>query len=138
MDIRSNTQEELFHEDWRDALRHLVKAIGGVETVGANLFPNKTRKAAGTWLSDCLNPERPAKLDLEDIEALLHLGRERGVHCGIHILCDHVGYTRPQQAAPKSPKTLLLEKQAALAAQAAHVQREIDRLDAAAALKAVR
>lgn len=131
------TQEPLFHEDWRDSLRHVVKALGGFEAVGADLFPNKTRKSAGNWLSDCINPERPAKLDLEDIEALLRLGREQGVNTATFHLCDSIGYTRPQLAAVKSPKTLLMEKDAALAAQRAEIQREIDRLESAELLKAV-
>lgn len=98
---RNVTQNPLFHEDWRDALRHLVKSLGGNEVVGAELFPNKTRKAAGNWLSDCLNPERPAKLDLEDIEGLLKLGREAGIHIGIHFLCDVTSYTKPTTIEPE-------------------------------------
>lgn len=124
------TQDELFHEDWRDSLRHLVKALGGVEVAGKDLFPNKTVKAAGSWLSDCLNPERPAKLDLEEVEVLLRMGRENGINTGMHFLCDGVGYDRPHPSTPKSPKSLLLEKQVALAKESAQIQREIDRLDA--------
>lgn len=95
-----NTQNELFHEDWRDALRHLVKALGGFETAGADLFPHKSRKAAGNWLSDCLNVERPAKLDLEEIEALLRLGRAAGCHIGLTFLCDSSGYSSPTTIEP--------------------------------------
>jgi len=131
-------QEALFHDDWRDALCHLVKALGGWETAGADLFPNKTRKAAGSWLYDCLHAERPAKLDLDDIQGLLRLGRDRGIHVGMSQLCDEVGYERPQASSPKSPKAKLLEQQAAAMAEAARIQREIDRLDGAAELRAVR
>lgn len=138
MTIRNDSQHELFHEDWRDALRHLVKSLGGVEAAGADLWPTKTRKAAGGDLSDCLNPERNRKLDLEEIEALLRMGRDAGIDCGMHILCDRTSYERPQPATPKSPKTLLLERQAALAAEAAHLQREIDRIDGADELKRLR
>jgi len=131
-------QDELFHEDWREALRHVVKALGGVEAVGADLWPHKTRKAAGNLLSDCLNPERANKLDLEEIQALIQMGRSHGIHCGIHLLCDLTSYERPQPATPKSPKTLLLEKQAAIAAEAARLQREIDRIDSADEVKRLR
>ena len=95
------TQDKLFHEDWRDALRHLIKALGGFEAVGADLWPNKTRKAAGSWLSDCLNDERPAKLDLEDLQALLYLGRVRGVHIGMHYLCEATLYRTPDTISSK-------------------------------------
>lgn len=134
----SSYQEPLFHEDWRDALRHVVKALGGVETVGAELWPHKTRKAAGGMLSDCLNPDRPNKLDLEEVEALIRMGRDAGVHCGLQILCDRTSYERPQPTTPKSPKALLLEKQAAIAAEAVRLQQEIDRIDGADDLKRVR
>lgn len=130
-------QEQLFHEDWRDALRHVVKALGGFEAAGRDLWPTKTRHAAGAWLSDCLNPERPAKLDLEDIEALHRMARDAGVHTAAGQFMAAVGYERPQVAAPKSPRTQLLEKQANLAAQQLRVQRDLDRLSQAE-LKAVR
>lgn len=126
-----NPQDELFHEDWRDALLHTVKALGGYDTVGKDLWPSKGRKAAGRWLFDCLNEDRPAKLDLDDIQSLIQMGRERGCYTAMHILCDLTSYERPKPSTPKSPKTQLLEKQASLAAQMAHVNREIDRIDGA-------
>lgn len=95
------TQDELFHEDWRDSLKHLVKSLGGFEAAGIELWPSKTRKAAGSWLSDCLNVERPAKLDLEEIEALLRLGRSIGCHIGIQFLCEETNYTTPTTIEPK-------------------------------------
>lgn len=126
-----NTQHELFHEDWRDAMKHVVKALGGYEAAGADLWPSKTRKAAGSWLYDCLADDRAAKLDLDEIQALLKKAREKGIHTGMYILADKVGYERPQPAAPKSAKAVLLEKQAAAMAEAARYQREIDRLEPA-------
>ena len=132
-----NTQDDLFHEDWRDALVHLVKALGGYEAVGADLWPSKSRKAAGSWLYDCLNIDRPAKLDLEDVEALLRLGRDRGCHVAMHMLADGTNYERPAAVAPKSPRAELLERQAAHAAEIARLQREIDRFDAGTSLRAV-
>lgn len=129
------TQDQLFHEDWRDALRHTVKALGGCEAVGVELFPGKTRRAAGIWLSDCLNPERPAKLDLEEIIALMQFAREQGVHTAMHMLADFTQYERPKIAAPKSKETELAEKIAAHAAEMARLQREADLVAQAKALK---
>jgi len=100
-------QEELFHEDWRDALKHVVKALGGYETVGEGIWPTWSRKKAGSWLSDCLNPERPAKLDLEDIESLLRLARQHGIHVGLHHLCDNTDYQRPETVEPEDAKARL-------------------------------
>jgi len=95
--------QQLFHDDFRDALRHAVKALGGLDTVGADLWPAKSRKAAGAWLSDCLNPERPAKLDLEEVVQILRMARDKGVSCAIYQLCDELGYEHPEVAAPKHP-----------------------------------
>lgn len=95
--------QELFHDDFRDALRHAVKALGGVEAVGHDLWPAKSRKAAGSWLSDCLNPERPAKLELEEVVQILRMARARQIHCALYELCDAVGYARPPIVSPKTP-----------------------------------
>ena len=117
-------QQDLIHEDWRDALRHVVKALGGMEVVGADLWPGKTRKHAGTWLSDCLNPERAAKLDLEELIALMRMARAKGVHLPVHFLCDELGYARPTPVEP--------------ADQAAELARQLDATVARAEALAVR
>jgi len=122
------SQDELFHEDWRDALRHAVSALGGFEAVGIEIWPAKSRAAAGRWLSDCLNPERPAKLDLEEIEAILRMGREHSVHAGLHILCDRIDYERPRPCAAKSRETLILEEKAVIARREAELSRELDEI----------
>lgn len=104
------SQSALFHEDFRDALRHVVKAMGGVEAVGADLWPAKSRRAAGAWLSDCLNPERAAKLDLDDVVLLLRLGRERGIHCAMHQLADDAGYVQPEIAPQRTREQELADE----------------------------
>lgn len=123
-------QQALIHEDWRDAMRHLVKALGGYDAVGIDLWPGKTRKAAGAWLSDCLNPERPAKLDLEEIQALLALGRARGVHLGLHFLCDELGYGRPAPVEPEDQVGELVRQQARLLDEFKNLTGRLERLQA--------
>jgi len=108
--VRMATQDQLFHEDFRDALKHLVKALGGPEAVGLELWPAKSMKAAGNWLRDCLDPSRQAKLDIEEIVQLIRMGRERGVHCAIHKLADETGYERPGIAPPKTKAQLIGEQ----------------------------
>lgn len=133
-----STQDPLFHEDFRDALRHIVKAMGGVEAVGSELWPAKTRKAAGTWLSDCLNPERPAKLDLEEVVELLRMGRIAQVHCAMDQLASEAGYAKPDIAPTKTPRQELAEKMQRLAAEYAKLADEdaaLDRDDLAADLR---
>lgn len=116
--------QELFHEDFRDALRQAVKALGGYDTVGADLWPSKTRKAAGAWLSDCLNPERAAKLDLEEISQILRMARERGVHCAMHQLAEESGYAPPVIRPDRTPEQLLAEQMKRMVADLARLADE--------------
>lgn len=119
-----SSQDELFHEGLRDALRHAIKALGGFEAVGADIWPSKLRKHAGTWLADCLNPERPAKLDLEEFAQILSMARARGVHCAMHQLCDETGYERPGISPMKTQRQLLAEEFSRLAGELARLAEE--------------
>lgn len=117
--------QELFHDDFRDALRHAIKALGGYEVVGADLWPAKLRKAAGNWLNDCLNPERPAKLDLEEVVQIMRLARDKGIHCAMYQLCDDALYARPPIVAPKSPLEEKAERLERLAAEFKRLAAEV-------------
>ena len=127
--IRMTPQNPLFHEDWRDALRHTIKALGGFEAVGHDLWPAKSRKIAGSWLSDCLNAERPAKLDLEEIETTLRMARERGIHCAMHHLCDRVGYTRTDIAPGRTKHQQLADEYLRHATEMARLADELAALE---------
>lgn len=70
--------------------------MGGFEAVGSEIWPAKTRKAAGALLSDVLNLDRNNKFSLEEHAMFLRIARDRGVHMPMHFLCDEVGYNRPQ------------------------------------------
>lgn len=129
--------QELFHDDFRDALRHAVKALGGYDTVGSDLWPAKSRKAAGAWLSDCLNPERPAKLDLEEVVQILRMARDKGVHTAFYQLCDELLYARPPIVAPKSPLEEKAERLERLAAEFKRLAAEVAAETRPSSLKAV-
>lgn len=117
--------QELFHDDFRDALRHAVKALGGYDSVGSDLWPSKTRKAAGAWLSDCLNPERAAKLDLEEISQILRMARDKGIHCAFYQLCDESLYAHPPIVAPKTPLEEKAERFQRMATEFARLAAEV-------------
>lgn len=138
MNSRDQMQDELFHEDWRDALKHLVKALGGFDAAGAALFPHKTRHAAGSWLSDCLNEERPAKLDLEDLQALLRMGRDAGCHTGMYELCDAINYERPPPAAARSRRTEICDRMAEIAKEQSRLAHELDLIEGAKVVASLR
>ena len=104
------TQDPLFFEDFRGAVDHLVKMLGGHKVVGGMLRPGWPVKKASDWVSDCLNPDRQTKFDFEDISALLAEGRARGIHCASWQLADETGYERPGIAPTKTPDQLLAEQ----------------------------
>lgn len=133
-----SSQQALFHEDLRDALRHAVKALGGFEAVGVELWPAKTRKAAGIWLSDCLNPERQAKLDLEELSRILAIARGQGVHCAMHALCDETGYERSAIAPARTPQQELAAKMRQLADQYGQLADEHAAIENAQAMAEIR
>lgn len=123
------TQPALFHEDFNDALQHMVKALGGVEAVGVEIWRDKTRKAAGNWLSDCLNPKRSAKLSLTELVLLLRMGRDAGIMCAFDQLAIETD-TEIKAASPKSQRSRLLDQQMQLLRQQQNIQKELDRIDA--------
>lgn len=100
-------QFELVYNDVFAALRGLVSACGGSKVVGPQIWPSKGEKAA-TWLDDCLNNDRAAKLCLEEFIHLLLIGRERGFHSAKHFLDDATHYERSAPTEPESELTKLL------------------------------
>lgn len=48
-----NTQIPLFVEDYSEAIRATVNALGGFKKIGHELKPDKGVEEAGRWLADC-------------------------------------------------------------------------------------
>ncbi|MEM6817229.1 MAG: hypothetical protein AAF578_00425 [Pseudomonadota bacterium] len=117
-------------------MRHQVTELGGFEAVGVEIFPAKSRKAAGNWLSDCLNDERPAKLSLDEVVQLLRIGRNNGSMVAFDQLGRETN-TEIKPATPRSERAELLDKQARLIEMQRQVQSDIDRLDEGEILRAV-
>lgn len=118
-----STQDPLFHEDFNDALLNLVKALGKMDAVARELWP--TKESGGRYLSDCLNPDRDAKLSLDDVVALLRMGREKGIHWAMHKLCAVTGYEPPTIAKTKTPEQVLAERMKQVAADYARLADEL-------------
>lgn len=93
-------QTTLFAEDIHDALRDVVRALGGNKEVGHRLRPELPSNEAGTWLKDCLNPERRERLNPEQVLWLLREGRRVGCHSAINFVCDECGYSRATPIEP--------------------------------------
>lgn len=102
-------QEPLFFEDWRDALRHVVAALGGAKGVGAQMRPELKPDHAARWLNDCLNHDRRENLHVEHLLHLLLLARRAGVHVGMNYLAEECGY-RAQAVEPADERTELMRQ----------------------------
>lgn len=86
----------LFYEDIYAALGELVRATGGMKTVGSEMRPEMLADAAGNWLKDCLNADRREKLDPQQVVWLLKRGHAYGVHDGLAYINMEVGYEPPR------------------------------------------
>lgn len=93
-------QPPLFVENVYEALREIVKQLGGPKTVGKILWPSKDDLDARGRLLDCLNPERKDKLDAEEIVMLFRMAREAEFHVAKHWLDAATGYLPSTPADP--------------------------------------
>lgn len=93
-----------------DAILEAVKAIGGVKKVGCLLFPEKDPESAQRFLSDCLNPERPARLSPDHFRLVMKLAHEIGHHGIMEFLCGDVGYTEAKPVSKKDETQELMKK----------------------------
>src|SRR4051812_34704203 len=81
------------YEDETDALRELVRELGGTKGVGVMLRPDLAADRAGAWLKDCLNPERAERLQPSQLFHLLRLGHDRGIHAPTEFILRNIGYS---------------------------------------------
>lgn len=107
-------ERKMVFDNLYDALRHLVQGCGGMKKIGADLFPHKPPEAAHRYLSDCLNPCRSEKLDLDQVMHILTIGRDNDCHAAVEYICEELGYTRPEISLnDKSRAEVLAEYEAA-------------------------
>lgn len=102
-------QAPLFYESIHDAIRELVRVLGGAKPVGHTLWPGKSMQDAQTRLLNCLDHNRPEKLSPEDLALLLKNGREAGCHVLMAYINAECGYTEPQPLDPVDEQARLVE-----------------------------
>jgi hypothetical protein len=81
-----------FYECTEDALKAAVQALGGAKEVGKTLWPDKSTDNAGRQLLDCLNAERPAKLDYSQLIYVFRAARDKGEHAPFIWFAAEIGY----------------------------------------------
>lgn len=118
-----------FFEDINDALRNVVRALGGVKQVGSLLWPEVAPDQAGNKLRDCLSPDRREKLSPEQVIFLLRKAREAGYHAAMEFVSHECGYAKPAPVAPED-KLAELQRQFIDAVDGlSHIQAQIQRLN---------
>lgn len=93
-------QEPLFFDDWRDALRHVIAALGGPKQVAARMRPDLKPDHAARWLMDCLNSDRREHFSPDQFLQLLRMARDAGVHTAMDYIAEDCGYRRPDPVDP--------------------------------------
>lgn len=112
-------QSPLFYESVHDALRELVRVLGGAKAVGHLLWPGKSMQDAQTRLLNCLDHNRAEKLGPEELLLLLAKGNEAGCHVVMAYFNTECGYEQPRPRDPKEEKDKAVEAVQA-AAEALH------------------
>lgn len=103
-------QDTLFHEDFREALKHVINAMGGPKKVGSEINPALTPDRARSWLSNCLDENRAEKLDLEQVVMILAMARKAGVHSAFAFLAGECGYEAPRTVEPEDERDALMRQ----------------------------
>lgn len=107
-------QAELaIYEGIEDALKAAVQAIGGAKAVGVKLWPAKSIEDARALLLNCLNPDRPEKLDYSQIVFIFRCAKEHGFHAGFDYFSHDCGYeARPITQAEEADRLTSVIEQA--------------------------
>lgn len=89
------------HDSPNKALERVVTDLGGSKVVAPLLWPDKPLLDAQRLLCDCLNDDRPAKLDFSQVLFILSKAKEKGIHDGMTYIADCVGYSHPTPIEPE-------------------------------------
>ena len=73
-------------------LEDVVRSLGGSKAVAPKLWPEKSVLDAQKTLCDCLNDDRPAKLDFAQVLLILRMARDAGHHGAMQWIAGDVGY----------------------------------------------
>lgn len=123
-----------FYECAEDALKAAVEAMGGAKQIGALLWPDKSPDGARTRLLDCLNPNRPERLDLSESMFILKRAKEAGHHAPFTWIAGEVGYdAKPIAKAEEVDRlTTVVEQSSKTLASALATLERLQRVRAAA------
>ncbi len=120
-------QENLFFDGTADALRHVVRVLGGAKKVGHLLRRGKSPDDAGRWLANALDGDRRETLHLDDLIHLLQLARTANCHAAMVELSRETGYeSRPIE--PEDEAQSLMRDYIAAAKSMETIAKKLERL----------
>lgn len=99
-------QFPLIVDSLNDAIRDTARAVGFKEIAQA-LWPKKSPDEAARYLNDCLNPDRPQKLDGEEILFIARKGREIGCYLITSYINADTGFAPPVPIDPDDQRAEL-------------------------------
>jgi hypothetical protein len=105
-----NDQIPMFVEDYNEAIRAAVQALGGFKRVGAELKPDLAADAAGRWLSDCVNPDKREILPPSALAYIRRKARENGCHILAAYEAQDAGYAPPVAIEPEDERAALMRE----------------------------
>lgn len=100
-------QIPLFIDDYHEAIRATVQAIGGFKRVGSDLKPDLSVEAAGRWLADCCNPDKREKLALTELAYIRKAARQAACHILAEYEARDAGYAEPHPIEPEDERAKL-------------------------------
>lgn len=100
-------QLPLIVEDYLDAIRATVQALGGAKRIGSDMKPDLSVEAAGRWLSDCCNPDRRERLSPSELAYIRKRARAAGVHIMATFEMRDAGYADPTPVEPEDQRAAL-------------------------------
>lgn len=126
----ADAQIPLFVEDYHDALRATVEALGSYKRVGAEIRPELRADAAGRWLADCCNPDRRENLDLDQLAMLRRMARAQNVHVLAAWEARDAGYAPPVPVRVEDERERLQRDFVKAVADVRDLARALDRVEA--------
>ena len=117
----------LFFESVNEALVNTVQALGGFKKVACDLRKDKSADAASSWLRDCLNPDRDARLEPEQVVELVRMGREAGCHSYMQFMAATLGYGAPTPLAKADVAAAAMAQMLKLSQQMKVVVEQLER-----------
>lgn len=116
--------------DWNEALDGVVHALGGFKKVGVLLRPELSEKpiAAAQWLRDCLNQDKPERLNPDQVFMLLRCARAADYHAAKHWMDAELGYEQGRPLKPEDEAATLQQRAVDLVREMRTITERLERL----------